>query len=129
MVYCCPFPSCLECCLAAVMARRNIQDTEPNETQAVVTADMEQTVAMLGLSEIEKQELMQANQLGIPMDGISKEAISGNEMMHLLDWFVGYASPENMDEWESQLSALRQSNAKLCRFAAMAALYLAAPLR
>lgn len=103
-----------------------VQDTVPGETQAVVTVDMEKTVTLPDLSEIEKQELMQANQLGIPMDDISKETISGAEMMHLLDWFVGYAAPEMMDEWKSRLPALRQSDAELCRFDAMAALYLAA---
>lgn len=102
------------------------KDTTPDKTQKTIKVDIEKTIAALDVSEIEKKELMQAYQLGIPTDNLSKEVVSGAEMMRLLDWFVGYAAPEMTDEWESQLSALRQSNAKLCRFDAMAALYLAA---
>lgn len=93
---------------------------------APVCKTPEETIAAMGLSELWKQELLHAAQLGMPIDKIHQEKISGAEMMELLDWFVEYAAPEMLDDWKNQLAELRNSNAALSRFDAMAAWYLAA---
>ncbi|MBR3867318.1 MAG: hypothetical protein IKM54_05960, partial [Butyricicoccus sp.] len=91
-----------------------------------VSSTPEELVAPLDISEAWKQELLHAAQLGMPMDKVHQEEISGREMMELLDWFVEYAAPETLDDWKNQLPALRNSNASLSRFDTMAAWYLAA---
>ena len=91
-----------------------------------VSSTPEELVATLDISETWKQELLHAARLGMPMGKVQKEKISGAEMMELLDWFVEYAKPEALDDWKNQLPLLRESNAALSRFDAMAAWYLAA---
>jgi len=86
----------------------------------------EETIAAIELSELRKQELLHAAQLGMPIDKMHKEKISGAEMMELLDWFVEYAAPEKADTWQEQFPALRKSAATISRFDAMTALFLAA---
>ncbi len=80
----------------------------------------------LELPEIWKQELRQAAQLGIPVKKLKQDNISGKEYGALLDWFVSYAAPEHTEEWAAQYSAFRNSTEPLCRFDAMAGLFLAA---
>ena len=91
-----------------------------------VSSTPEELVATLDISETWKQELLHAARLGMPMGKVQQEKISGAEMMELLDWFVEYAKPEALDDWKNQLPLLRESNAALSRFDAMAAWYLAA---
>ena len=86
----------------------------------------EEQIADLDISDFWKQELLHAAQVGMPMDKVQQDSISGKEMMELLDWFVDYAAPEKADTWQEQFSALRKSAATISRFDAMTALFLAA---
>jgi len=102
-------------------------DTSQNQTQeAPTTEETSEKINELDISDLWKQELLHATQLGMPMGKVQQGSISGKEMMELLDWFVEYAEPEALDDWENQLPTLRESNAALSRFDAMAAWYLAA---
>lgn len=95
-----------------------MQETPATETTAEI-------INKLDIPDLWKQELNHAIQLGMPMDKIQQETISGKEMMELLDWFVNYAAPDKADTWKEQLLIIRKSNARLSRFDAMTALFLA----
>jgi len=87
-----------------------------------------QAIDGLNISDLSKQELMSSFELGMPMDRVAQETLSGEELTELLDWFVSYAAPEKIDEWKSRYPELRKSKDNIRRMDAMAALYLAAQL-
>ena len=102
-------------------------DASPNlPQQAASDQRAAEAIDGLELPDRWKQELHHAARLGLPMDRVGQEHISGKEMMELLDWFVSYAAPEKAEDWSAQLKALRGSRADLARFDAMTALFLAA---
>jgi len=90
------------------------------------TPTPEATLPLPNVKELWKQELLCAYELGMPMGKIMQETVSYREMMELLDWFVSYAAPENMNAWKSMLPALRGKDSQITRFDAMTALYMAA---
>ena len=67
-----------------------------------------------------------AAELGLPMDQMEQESVSGKEMMALLDILVAAAAPEKTGEWQQMYTQLREHTQPLTRFDAMAMLYLAA---
>ena len=89
---------------------------------------IEEQISSLAVKDLWKQELLHAHQLGIPLDKISQASVSGSEMMELLDWFVEYAAPDRLNEWQKHLPLVRQSSVKLPRFEAMVSLFLAAEI-
>lgn len=102
------------------------KDISQNQTQETpATEETSERINELDISDLWKQELLHATQLGMPMDNVQQDSISGKEMMELLDWFVEYAAPENLNQWKTMLPTLREHNEPLCRFDAMAAWYLA----
>ena len=103
------------------------KDTSQNQTQETpTTEETSERINELDISDLWKQELLHATQLGMPMGKVQQDSISGKEMMELLDWFVDYAAPEKADTWQEQFPALRKSAATISRFDAMTALFLAA---
>lgn len=118
--------------LAAVMilgmlsgcGNNQAEQTNPiQETPA--TENTSEIINRLDIPVLWKQELHHAMELGLPMDKVQQDKISGKEMMELLDWFVNYAAPDKADTWKEQLLIIRKSNARLSRFDAMTALFLA----
>lgn len=91
-----------------------------------VTSSPEESVAALDISEIGKQELLYAAELGFPVEKVQQETISGKEMAELLDKLVEYAAPDKVEEWKALLPKLRTHKGTLTRFDAMGALFLAA---
>ena len=89
------------------------------------TENQSEIINNLDIPDLWKQELNHAIQLGMPMDKVQQETISGKEMMELLDWFVNYAVAEKTGSWKEQFLTIRKSNARLSRFDAMTALFLA----
>lgn len=103
------------------------QETTQNQTEEIIVAEYNsELINEMDIPELWKQELHCAEQLGMPMDKVQEDTVSGKDMMELLDWFVGYAAPELLSEWKSNLPAMRNSNAPLSRFDAMTALFLSA---
>ena len=101
------------------------EQTNPiQETPA--TENTSEIINRLDIPDLWKQELHHAMELGLLMDKIQQETISGKEMMELLDWFVNYAAAEKTDSWKEEFPTIRESNAQLSRFDAMTALFLAA---
>lgn len=92
------------------------------------TENTSEIINELDIPDLWKQELHHAMELGLPMEKVQQETISGAEMAELLDWFVQYAAPDVSDEWSKQVSELRNSNDALRRIDAMAALYLSAEM-
>ena len=108
------------------------QDTTPSQTQPTGTQPTEPSVEdqinSLNVPELWKQELLCALELGMPMEKVQQETLSGSEMMELLDWFVAYAAPDKLAEWQQSYPELRANQTALRRMDAMAALFLAADL-
>ena len=106
------------------------QDTTPSQTQPTETqpteSSVEDRINSLDLPDLWKQELHHAMELGLPMDKVQQETISGAEMAELLDHFVEYANPDKLVEWMALLPKLRTHEDALTRFDAMGALFLAA---
>ncbi len=96
----------------------SIQETPATEKTSEI-------INKLDVSDLWKQELHHAMELGLPMDKVQQDKVSGKEMMELLDWFVNYAAPDKAETWKEQLPIIRKSNARLSRFDAMIALFLA----
>ena len=94
--------------------------------ETIVGEDNSKLINELDIAELWKQELFLAEQLGMPIDKVTQDTVSGKEMMELLDWFVGYAAPETLSEWKNSLPAMRSSDVSLSRFDAMTTLFLAA---
>ena len=115
-------------CRSAVPERADMtQDAMMEQLQGSSVAEKpEAAIKQLEIPDLWKQELRCAAQLGMPVDKISQKSLSGKEMMGLLDWFVAYAAPEQVDSWSIQLPDLRKSKAQIARFDAMTALFLAA---
>ncbi|MBQ5313023.1 MAG: hypothetical protein J6K30_03110, partial [Oscillospiraceae bacterium] len=93
------------------------QSNSAQETST--TKNQSEIINNLDIPDLWKQELNHAIQLGMPMDKIQQDTISGKEMMELLDSFVNYAAAEKTDSWKEQFPAIRESNAQLSRFDAM----------
>ena len=106
----------------------NNQLGQTNSTQSdnLATENKLDIINELDISDLWKQEICHAVQLGMPMDKVKQDKVSGKEMMELLDWFVNYAAAEKIDSWKEQFPTIRESNAQLSRFDAMTALFLAA---
>lgn len=90
------------------------------------TTATRQRIAALDLPDVWKQELIHAESLGLPMDKLEQETITGKEMAVLLDSFVSWADSDKLAQWEALLPTLRSYHQPLTRFDAMAALFLAA---
>ena len=105
----------------------NHQTEQTNPMQETpATENVTEIINKLNIPDLWKQELHHAMELGLPMDKVQQETISGAEMAELLDWLVNYAAAEKTDSWKEQFPAIRESNAQLSRFDAMTALFLAA---
>lgn len=108
-----------------------VNDTQPAEipveTQSAEPS-AEERILSLNLSDLWKQELLHALELGMPMEKVQQETLSGSEMMELLDWFVEYVAPGKLAEWQRSCPVLRADRTPLKRTDAMAALFLAADL-
>lgn len=113
--------------LAVVMILGMLSGCGDNKVEQSTSASDNQSeiINHLDIPDLWKQELHYAMELGLPMDKIQQDNVSGKEMMELLDWFVNYAAPEKADTWKEQLSTIRKSNARLSRYDAMTALFLA----
>lgn len=101
------------------------ESSTPTQTQdRLLTA--EEQINGMDIPDLWKQELLHAAELGMPMDKVRQETISGAEMAELLDHFVEYADPDKLPEWKALLPKLRTHEDALTRFDAMGALFLAA---
>ncbi|MBE6883270.1 MAG: hypothetical protein E7487_01545 [Ruminococcaceae bacterium] len=85
----------------------------------------EELVAVLDISEIQKEELLYMSKLGFSLDRIKEETISGREMAALLDRLVEYAAPEKLEEWKDLYPAFRSSGKDLTRIDVLSVLFLA----
>lgn len=106
------------------------QDTTPSQTQPTepqpTEPSVEDKINSLDLPDLWKQELLYAVELGMPMEKVQQATISGAEMAELLDYFVEYANPDKLTEWQALIPKLRTHKDALTRFDAMGALFLAA---
>ena len=106
------------------------QDTTPSQTQPTepqpTEPSVEDKINSLDLPDLWKQELLYAVELGMPMEKVQQATISGAEMAELLDYFVEYANPDKLAEWQALMPKLRTHKDALTRFDAMGALFLAA---
>lgn len=98
----------------------------PSQQAPAQQESAEDLIAALGVSSLWQQELLTAAGLGLPVQKVRQETISGAEMAELLDCFVEYAAPDKLAGWQALYPGLRSHTAPLTRFDAMAALYLAA---
>lgn len=96
------------------------------ETSAQANSSIVKAIGKLKLPDAWKLELMQALELGFPMDKISKKQLSGQQLAALLDRFVELEAPDRLDEWKSLYRNIRRAPGTLSRFDAMAYWYLAA---
>jgi len=97
------------------------------ETVQISNIDaIEQQISGMDIPRLWKQELLHAAELGMPMDKMGQETISGAEMAELLDCFVEYVNPDKLTEWKELLPGLRMHEGAITRFDAMGALFLAA---
>lgn len=72
------------------------------------------------------EELLFAAEIGLPVDKLEQETISGEELAEVLDAFVAYAAPDKVEEWRNAYPNFRSSKDALKRFDAMTLTYLAA---
>lgn len=86
----------------------------------------EQRIAALDLPDSWKEELLQADALGFPMERLEQATVSGREMSLLLDHLVSYAAPDKLAQWQALLPDFAAYEGPLTRFDAMAGLFLAA---
>lgn len=70
--------------------------------------------------------LEQAEALGLPVDRVRQASVTGEEMASLLDAFLRYAAPEQLDDWREKFPNMRASREPLSRFDGMAYWFLAA---
>lgn len=113
--------------LVVVMALGMLSGCGNNQVEQATstTENQSEIINELDIPDLWKQELHHAMELGLPMDKVQQDKVSGKEMMELLDWFVNYAAPEKSDTWKEKFPEIRKSNARLSRFDAMTALFLA----
>ena len=119
------------CMLAGCSDVQQDNTEEPSTTpqEALpVEPTVEELIDEMGIPDLWKQELLHSEQLGLPIEKVQQETISGAEMMELLDCFVEYAAPERTVQWQQFCPKLRSSQAALRRTDAMAALFLAADM-
>ena len=114
--------------LTADMDTSETAPIEASTSTRIIESSVENIIASLNMKEMWKHELLHAFELGMPMEKLQQETISGAEMAELLDWFVHYAAPELSDEWSGRIAELRNSKEALRRIDAMAALYLSAEM-
>ena len=72
------------------------------------------------------EELLFAAEIGLPVDKLEQETISGEELAEILDAFVAYAAPDKVEEWKNTYPKFRNGKDALKRFDAMTLTYLAA---
>ena len=104
-------------------------DSIADVTPEVPTAEeltVEEEIKGLDIPDSWTQELLYALELGMPMEKLGQETISGAEIAELLDHFVEYADEDKLTEWQALLPGLRTHKEALTRFDAMGALFLAA---
>jgi len=101
-------------------------DTSAPMCGCLTKSALELQIDALNLPRSWKEELHHASKLGLPMDKLGQETISGSEWAALLDWLVAYADESKLTNWQARFPALRTHEEALTRFDAMGALYLAA---
>ncbi len=78
-----------------------------------------------GLPQTWQQELLLADYMGLPMDQLEKETITGAEMAALLDTLVAFEAPNRLSQWKSMYPVFRAYQKPLPRIDVQSVLFLA----
>lgn len=73
-------------------------------------------------------EIQRAEALGLPVDKLDQETVTGQEMTQLLDHLVWVTDAEKLEQWKNMIPNFRKGDAPISRYDGMAALFLAAEL-
>ena len=100
-----------------------VQNTPPSQTQELTT---EEKINKLDIPDSWKQELSLAAYIGIPLDNLEKNPITGAEMAELLDSLVAYEAPDKLAQWQTMYPAFRAYEEPLLRVDVQSMLFFAA---
>ena len=81
---------------------------------------------MSDLPQTWQEELRYADELGLSMEQLGQQTVSGVEMTALLDAMVSLGAPEKLQQWQSMLPEFRSYEGALTRFDVMGSLMVAA---
>ncbi len=90
------------------------------------SADRRAWIKTLQYEESWIEELLLAEEIGLPVEKLEQKTVSGAELAEILDAFIAYAAPDKVAEWKKAYPKYRNSNDALKRFDAMTLTYLAA---
>ena len=99
------------------------QNTPPGQTQELTT---EGKIKELDIPGSWKRELSLAAYIGIPLDNLEKNPITGAEMAELTDSLVAYEAPDKLAQWQTMYPAFRAYEEPLLRVDVQSMLFLAA---
>lgn len=107
------------------------QNTPPSQTQEVTVPEQtertaEEKISGLDIPDSWKRELLLAAYIGIPLDNLEKNPITGAEMMELLDSLVAYEVPDKLAQWQTMYPAFRTYEEPLLRIDMQSILLLTA---
>jgi len=99
--------------------------TEATQPQAAETEPAaSELINNLDIPDSWKQELLLADYMGIPMDDLEKETITGVELAALLDAFVTFEAPDRLTQWQSMYPVFRAYSEPLPRIDVQSVLFL-----
>lgn len=90
------------------------------------SAELRALIKSLPYEDTWIEELLLAEEIGLPVEKLEQKTVSGVELAEILDAFVAYAAPDKVAEWKKAYPKYRNSKDSLTRFDAMAITYLAA---
>jgi len=96
------------------------------KVKSVIDPAVEQKLEQMGLEDSWKQELYLAAYMGLPMEKLEKETITGKEMAELLDALIAYEVPKRLSEWKTMYPSFRSYEKPLPRIDVQSILFLAA---
>lgn len=100
--------------------------TEETPTESRTQDEIREWIKTLPYKESYIDELLFAAEIGIPVEKLEKNTISGIELAEILDAFVKYVAPNKIETWQKSYPIFRTYKNDLKRFDTMTLTYLAA---
>ncbi len=85
----------------------------------------EDRIDSLSIVDSWKQELYFAAYMGLPLDKLAQETVTGEQMTELLDAWIAYEAPEMLSVWQSMYPAFRSYTEPLPRIDVQSMIFLA----